>query len=144
MAGRVEEPIASKLPELLPPNAKYVGMKHGDELRSLLLGSRAVVVPSLCYENQPFSIIEAFAAAKPVIASDLGGMTELVQHGERGLLVPPGNVEALGNAMEWMVTHPEEAKDMGRKARIYALEEHSAEVHYKKLLQVYKRVTALK
>lgn len=140
IAGRADDIIAAKLPSLLPPNAEYVGMKQGDELRKLLLGARAVVLPSLWYENQPFSITEAFAAGKPVIASDLGGMTELVKDGERGLLVPPGDVEALAEAMEWMVTHPEEANDMGKKARLYAQEEHAAEEHYKRLLQVYERV----
>ena len=100
----------------------------------------AVAFTSLWYENQPFSITEAFAAAKPVITSDLGGMTELVKHGERGLLVPPGDVEALAKAMKWMASHPEKAKDMGKKARTYALEEHTADKQYSRLMQVYEKV----
>jgi glycosyltransferase involved in cell wall biosynthesis len=58
IAGRVEESIGGQLSELLPSNAEYVGMRQGEELRRLLFGARAVVVPSLCYENQPFSITE--------------------------------------------------------------------------------------
>ena len=140
IAGRADHIIAAKLPSLFPPNAEYVGMKQGDELRQFLLGARAVVLPSLWYENQPFSITEAFAAGKPVIASDLGGMTELVKHGERGLLVPPGDVKALARAMEWMNSHPSEAQEMGEKARGYALNEHSAQKHYERIVGVYERV----
>jgi len=140
IAGRADDIIAAKLPSLLPPNAEYVGMKQGDDLRQLLLGARVVVLPSLWYENQPFSITEAFAAGKPVIASDLGGMTELVKDGELGLLVPPGDVKALVEAMRWVVDHAKEAKDMGQSAREYALREHSAERHYERIMEVYGSV----
>jgi glycosyltransferase involved in cell wall biosynthesis len=140
LAGRVEEPLASALPGLLPPNAQYVGLMHGEELRQLLYNSVAVVLPSLGFENQPFSILEAFACGKPVIASDLGGMTELVVNRERGLLVPPGNVEALAKAMRWIVGHPTEAHDMGQNAYNYVAKTHQAEHHYQDLIRIYDLV----
>ena len=140
LAGRVEEPLAGKLPTLLPSNARYVGMKHGEELRQLLRSALAVVVPSLWYENQPFSILEAFACGKPVIASNLGGMTELVAHRERGLLVEPGDVKALAEAMRWMVTHQAEAREMGQMARSYVLAQHEPEQHYQRLMDLYGQV----
>jgi len=141
LAGRASEPILSQLPALLPSNAVYVGMKHGEELRNLLLNCRAVIVPSLWYENQPFSIIEAFAAGKPVIASDLGGMTELVGHQQRGLLAPPGDVDALSRCMRVLTECPQKARRMGKAARQYAAEHHSSEKHYYKLLEIYTQVT---
>jgi len=137
LAGHAEELFSSKLPQILPPNVEYVGLKHGEELKQLLRGCRAVVLPSLWYENQPFSILEAYACGKPVIASDLGGMTELVVHKQRGLLVPPGDVEALAEAMRWMIAHPAEAKEMGDSAQSYARREHSAEQHYEKIMRAY-------
>jgi glycosyltransferase involved in cell wall biosynthesis len=140
LAGRVEESLAGTLPSMLPPNATYVGMKHGDELQRLLCGATAVVVPSVWYENQPFSILEAFAAAKPVIASDLGGMSELVKHGERGLLIPPGDPGALAEAMRWMASHREDAHTMGEQALEYVSRNHSADAHYEKLTALYERV----
>ena len=105
IAGSVDEPLASRLPEILPENAKYVGLKHGQELADLTRNALAVVLPSIWYENQPFSILEAFASGKPVIASELGGMMELVAHRERGLLVKPGDPGALADAMHWAVTN---------------------------------------
>ncbi len=139
IAGRVEEPLASRLPDILPENATYVGLKQGEELDTLTREALAVVQPSICYENQPFSTLEAFAAGKPVIASDLGGIIELVKHEERGLLVRPGDPEALAGAMRRIRANPQMAKSMGKNARAYALENHSPERHYQALMEIYSR-----
>ena len=140
IAGGVGEPLASRLPEILPENAKYVGLKHGQELADLTHNALAIVLPSICYENQPFSILEAFAARKAVIASDLGGMTELVVHRERGLLVKPGDPDALADAMQWAVNNLGLMKEMGRNARQYALDNYSPEKHYQSLMDIYSQV----
>ncbi len=140
LAGRLAQSLASDMSSL-PTNTQYVGMKSGEELAQLLRHAKAVVVPSLWYENQPFSILEAFASGKPVIASDLGGMTELVTPQERGLLVHPGDAEALAKAMRWMVANPVKAKEMGQTAQRYVLNQHGPELHYERLLGVYSRVS---
>lgn len=140
LAGHADESLAAELPSLLPPNASYVGFKEGKELQQLLARALAVVVPSLCYENQPFSILEAFASSKPVIASRLGGMVELVPHGERGLLVAPGAALELADAMSWMGGHAAEVTRMGHTAREYVEREHGAEAHYQRLMDIYVQV----
>lgn len=140
IAGSVDEPLASRLPEILPGNAKYVGLKHGQELANLTHNALAVVLPSICYENQPFSILEAFASGKPVIASDLGGMTELVTHLDRGLLVKPGDSAALADALHWAETNRISMKAMGRNAKQYALDNHSPDAHYQSLMNIYSQV----
>jgi len=140
IAGRVSESLAYKLHKLLPSNAKFVGMLHRDKLKRFLFDSTAVVVPSVWYENQPFSILEAFAASKPVIASDLGGMPELVKNSSGGLLVPPGDVQALAKAMKWMTTHARIAQEMGHSAYKYVCREHSTQKHYERLMQIYENV----
>lgn len=140
LAGRVDGSLVDQLPDLLPDNAKYVGMKHGTELHRLLEGAFSVVVPSIWYENQPFSILEAFAYSKPVIASDLGGMSELVLHGERGLLVPPGDVDALADAMQWMQHNRKDAIRMGENAYSYAVEQHGEELHYQRIMAIYEQI----
>jgi glycosyltransferase involved in cell wall biosynthesis len=140
IAGSVGEPLGSRLPELLPANARYVGLKHGQELADLTHNALALVLPSICYENQPLSILEAFAAGKPAIGSDRGGITELIKHGERGLLVKPGDPAALAEAMRWAATNQPLMKEMGRKARQYAQDEHSPEAHYQSLMSIYTQV----
>ena len=114
---------------------------RGGSMGQLLDNAQGVVFPSIGYENQPLAILEAFARGKPVIASNLGGMTELVKDGERGLLVPPGDVSALADAMRWLAQHPGAARAMGQRARECVLREHSPEGHYRGLMAVYERVT---
>jgi glycosyltransferase involved in cell wall biosynthesis len=137
LAGRVDESLRDWLDRERPPNVEWVGSKFGDELSALIAGARAVVVPSVWYENQPFSALESFAARRPVIASDLGGMAELVLHRERGLLVPPGDVQALAEAIRTVLAEPEAASRWGEQAFRYARHEHAAEKHYKQLLGIY-------
>jgi len=140
LAGRLEEPFKSKLLNLLPNNVEYLGVVHDKELRQLLANSTALVMPSVWYENQPFSILEAFACKKPVIASNLGGMKELVAHKERGLLVHPGNVDALAEAMLRLAESPQEVSRMGDNAREYAVANHAQDVHYRQMMNVYTQV----
>jgi glycosyltransferase involved in cell wall biosynthesis len=64
-------------------------------------------------------------------------MRELVAGEQRGLLVPPGDVQALARAMKWMCTHPEEAREMGHQAHAYARACHSPERHYDQLAALY-------
>jgi glycosyltransferase involved in cell wall biosynthesis len=67
----------------------------------------ALVVPSVWYENSPNVILEAFACGLPVVASDLGGMTELVAHERTGLLFPPGDEGALARALGRVLEQPQ-------------------------------------
>jgi glycosyltransferase involved in cell wall biosynthesis len=143
IAGSVDEPLASRLSDILPENAEYVGLKHGQDLIDLTHNALAIVLPSIWYENQPFSILEAFASGKAVIASDLGGMTELVAHRERGLLVKPGDPAALADAMYWAVTNQTSMKVMGKNARQYALNNHSPETHYQSLMNIYSKACSV-
>lgn len=78
---------------------KYHGFVSLGHLISMLSTADAVVVPSTCYENSPTVIYEAFQVGVPVIASDIGGIPELIEHGETGWLVEPGNVDALAKAI---------------------------------------------
>ena len=91
-AGRLRERARAAGAELGGPFERA-------ELPGLLGGADLLVVPSLWSENAPFVIREAFAAGRPVIASDTPALRESVRHGEDGLLVPAGDVSALRAAL---------------------------------------------
>jgi glycosyltransferase involved in cell wall biosynthesis len=74
----------------------FISLNH---LFKLLQIVDAVIVPSICYENSPTVIYEAYLVGVPIIASRLGGIPELVRDGETGLLVSPGDEQALRQAM---------------------------------------------
>lgn len=139
LAGRAEAAVARQLAGGLPPNVEYVGFQTGQALEILRRRACALVLPSHWYENQPLSLLEAFALGKPVIATNLGGMRELVGENERGWLVPPGDAQALAEAMQWMASHPCEAGELGRQAFDYARQFHSAQSHLVGLGQIYEQ-----
>ncbi|AZB62464.1 glycosyltransferase [Cereibacter sphaeroides] len=81
------------------PLAQHPGPYDRAALASRMADADWVVVPSLWWENAPLVILEAQAAGRPVIASGIGGMAEMVKDGETGLLVPPGDAAALAEAL---------------------------------------------
>jgi len=83
---------------------RFAGKLTWPELCLTLAEIGLVAVPSLWYENQPLTILEAFAAGVPVIASDLGALPELVEDGRTGWRVKAGDVDAWAQALTEVAT----------------------------------------
>jgi glycosyltransferase involved in cell wall biosynthesis len=83
------------------PRIHFVGPFGRDQIADVFSELDLVVVPSMWYENTPIVISEAFAAGKPVIATNLGGMSEAVVHNVNGLLFDRGDAAELA---QWMVS----------------------------------------
>lgn len=81
------------------PRIRFPGAFAGGRLGEVLAALDVLVVPSRWYENAPGVIFEAFASGLPVVATDLGGMSEFVRHGECGLLFPLDDEEALADRL---------------------------------------------
>ncbi|HZJ41237.1 MAG TPA: glycosyltransferase [Candidatus Saccharimonadales bacterium] len=73
-------------------NLEFLGFKSGQELKSLILKARAIVLPSIWLENMPLSLLEALNLGKVVIASKIGGIPEIIKDGDNGLLFIPGSI----------------------------------------------------
>lgn len=102
--------------------------------------ARGVVVPSLWYENNPYTVLESFALARPVIASRIGGLPELVVDGRTGWTVTPGSASELGGRMADLLAAPAVAARMGREARRHVEAANDAEAYYRGLMNAYDRV----
>lgn len=89
------------------PRIAFPGAFARDELDRVLAETDVLIVPSVWYENTPFVILEAFTAGVPVIASNLGGMSELVTEGRNGYLFPAGDVAALSALLRRCLDEPE-------------------------------------
>ena len=86
------------------------------------------------------TILEAYSYGKSVIGSRIGGIPEMIEQGQTGLLFEPGNVDELAECIHTLFSNKLLASDMGRAARGKAEREFSAEVHYKQLMEVYTRI----
>lgn len=78
----------------------FSGTFPPDKLQNILADLDVLIVPSLCYENTPLVIHFAQAARVAVVATNVGGMNEVVRDGENGFLFEPGNVEQLAKIIE--------------------------------------------
>lgn len=123
-------------------HVKLLGFKQGAELHDLIHGSICTIAPSECYETFGLTLVESFAHGRPVVASRIGGMTEVVTDGVDGFLVQPGDAEALRERLLWMATHPGVALEMGRRGRAKVEVKFSPARHYEQLMAIYKKAGA--
>lgn len=110
-------PEREALESLTSERLRLVG-ERGD-VPALLAGASVFVLSSRS-EGLPISVIEAMAAGLPVVASDVGGLRELVENGVTGILVPPGDAGALGDALGRLVGDPQLRRAMGDASRARA------------------------
>jgi glycosyltransferase involved in cell wall biosynthesis len=133
-------PMSTQVKQATEGNAgiEWLGrVSHGRSLE-LMQSATALVFPSMWYEGFPMVIVEAFAAGLPVIASDLGTMSSLVQTGTTGLHFRPGDPASLAHQVEWMITHPAEWRLMRYQARAEFDAKYAAEKNYEMLLHIYE------
>jgi glycosyltransferase involved in cell wall biosynthesis len=104
----------------LGPSLVFRGTFPRRELPALLDAARLLVLPSRS-EGLPRVIVEAMARARPVVATRVGGIPELVEHGVTGLLVPPEDPDALADALVRLLADRDLAARMGAEARRRAL-----------------------
>ena len=108
----------------------FTGKIRYQFLYQLLNNVDVYAFPSLA-ELFPFAILEAMAAGKPIVATDVGGVSEAVSDGVNGRLVPPGDPESLAKAMVELLSDPNKAREMGENSRALAEEKfHLAKIAY--------------
>ncbi|MBD3368061.1 MAG: glycosyltransferase [Candidatus Eisenbacteria bacterium] len=122
-------------------HVEFTGYMTGERLHRVVADALFAVVPSECYENSPLAVYESFALGTPVIGSTIGGIPELVTHGECGLHFPTGDAEALAEAMRDLSADRGRAVEMGRAARRRVETEYGPARHYELITSIYERVT---
>jgi glycosyltransferase involved in cell wall biosynthesis len=101
--GRVAPDFAAARGEALRARASVGGSVDPASRRSMYAAMDVLALPSVCHENAPLVILEAFSAGVPVVASNLAGMAETIRHGVDGLLFRPGDATALRRALQALV-----------------------------------------
>jgi glycosyltransferase involved in cell wall biosynthesis len=122
------------------PGADFLGYMQGQELKDIISKSAYVVVPSEGCENSTMAVLEAMAAAKPVIGSNIASIPEQIDDRLTGFLFPPGDVDRLTEKMRTLWQDASLRKNMGMEARRKAERKYSLENHLQYLLKIYREL----
>ena len=135
-------PLATALAAFAPPNLSLFGQVPRAEARAMMARTAAVVVPSICYENFPVAVAEAFAAGTPVIASRIGALAEIIEDGRTGWLVNPDDPAELAAAIDRALGDPAESARRGAAAREAYLTRYTARAALASLESIYAEAIA--
>ncbi|MCU7932381.1 MAG: glycosyltransferase family 4 protein [Candidatus Thiodiazotropha sp. (ex Codakia rugifera)] len=120
-------------------NVRMIGSINQDDVYDLMQKAPFLVLPSIWYENMPRTLVESFGNGTPVIASSLGALTELVEHGRTGLLFKPGSSDELTREISWALENTKEMDEMGRNARNVYEVDYTGSANYKILLNIMQK-----
>lgn len=120
-------------------NVEFLGFKSGTELEEVIKGARFTLIPSIWYDNLPNTALESFQYSKPVIASNIGSLPELVVDGVNGYLFGAGNEDALVKMIQKM-DDDELVMKMGAESRRRLETRFAPQTHYDALMKVFSDV----
>lgn len=97
---------------------EYVGWVGGEKKDELLYQCDMLILPSY-NEGLPISILEAMSYGKAIISTTVGGIPEVVSHGENGVLIEPGDQKSLADAVDSFIKNPQLVREMGDRSKLY-------------------------
>lgn len=121
-------------------NVEFLGFKSGEELEKVIKGARFTLIPSIWYDNLPNTALESFQYSKPVIASNIGSLPELVVNGYNGYLFEAGNEKQLAEKIK-LLDDLAVVQDMGANSRKRLESRFAPKTHYDALMGVFEKVT---
>ncbi len=137
---------ASGMPEVAahaPPNVAFCGFLSGAKLAEFYRETRILACCSTWFEGFPNVIAEAMAAGRPVVATRIGSLPEIVDDGVTGLLYEPGNAGELVDKVRRLLADPELCREMGAAGRRKVMAEYSRDRCYERLMRVYQKALDL-
>jgi glycosyltransferase involved in cell wall biosynthesis len=115
----------------------FLGHLSSEKLKKELCLAKAVIIPSVWYENMPYALLEALGAGQIVIASKIGGMTEKIIHRENGFLFEAGNVKDLVTVLSQLDAYDLDGIRKRAKESVASLTQQQ---YYRNLFAVYQEV----
>jgi glycosyltransferase involved in cell wall biosynthesis len=135
-----------RMPEAVaqsPKNVQWEGFLQGKQLDDFYRRCRIVAIPSRCFEGFPNVATHAMMMRRPVIASRIGALPEIVEDGKTGILFEAGNVEELASKILSLYRDPEQCRVLGNAGQIKAESEYGPEVVYERLMGIFEKAPRL-
>jgi glycosyltransferase involved in cell wall biosynthesis len=136
--GELRAPLQAQVEALdLGDHIHFLGNRK--DVPALLASSDLFVLPSL-WEGLPMALLEAMATGLPIVATKVSGTVQVVIPGESGILVPPGDVQSLAQAIDQLAADPMRAQAMGKAAKQRIERDFSAQKQADEHLALYRRL----
>ena len=119
---------------------ELVGYLNQDDVKKYIKNSKFVVVPSIWYENCPYSILETMEIGKPIIGSKIGGIPELIEDGKNGFLYEYQNVSELIEKMKLLFDNEKLVREQSEMSRKLYEEKYNENVYYKRIYEIYNNL----
>jgi glycosyltransferase involved in cell wall biosynthesis len=120
-------------------NVELIGPRYGKELSRLYKRSRFFLMPSEWYENMPNVVLEAMSYSRPIIASDIGSLKEIITDNHNGLLFEPKNIIELREKIKRLFKDDKLTTKLGRNAYQDAITRYNPDIHYQKLINIFNK-----
>jgi glycosyltransferase involved in cell wall biosynthesis len=132
-----------RMPEVTkqkPGNCEFLGQLDAEALAQFYHGARMVVFATRCYEGFPTVLLEAMSYGLPIICSQIGGLSEIVEDGKTGLLYEPGNITELTERIRMLWQNPALCRQLGDAGKRKLQEEYAVDRLLDRLLAIYEKV----
>ncbi len=139
LGGIWEDRSLKEEAEKLEESVTWLGWVSGEEKKKYLCECDIFVLPSY-FEGQSVAILEAMAYGCAIVASETGGIPQMISHEQTGILIKPKNTGALKQGLEKVLADAELCRRLGTNARRKVQNEFSIEDNMEKLLQIYRKV----
>lgn len=124
----------------LQDKIKLLGFLDKDNVKKVLSKCKFVVVPSIWYENCPYSVLETLTIGKPVIGANIGGIPELVQDNFNGFTYEYNSIDELSEKMKKLFDDEKLLYKMSKNAKEQAIALYNKERYYEKIISIYEKV----
>jgi len=117
---------------------EWLGRLPTDRVLDIVGDALCLVQPSLCFENCPKTVLEAFAKGTPVVASRLGAIAEMVDHDSSGRLFEPGDAVGMIDQFRHLLDHSRRLPTMRKTARSIFSSRYTVAANYQRLMSIYR------
>ena len=121
-------------------NIEFKGPKWGDELNPFIHKCEFVIVPSEWYEPNPYVVLQSFSHEKAVVASDIGGLSDMITNNENGMLFIPGDPNDLSKCIENLFYNNEKKAYLGKNAKIILKNKYNPDKYYNKSIEIFRNL----
>lgn len=119
---------------------RLLGYLNQNEIKKYISNAKFVVVPSIWYENCPYSILETMEIGKPIIGSKIGGIPELIEDSKNGFLYEYNDINQLEEKMKLLFNNKKLVEEQSKTSKFLFEKKYNKDIYYNKIYKIYKEL----